>query len=243
MKSVKTLAFGLMLAAGVANGAVTSTLTAATDYNLRGISQNSKQPVLQAGLEVAGDGGLYLGGFLSSVDFDGNKSKQQTEYFSLERDVYAGYRIKTSDDVSLDFGGKYYTYNSNSLNHGEVYGALTYNADTKLSVYYSPNFINGADLSVSKPAYGIALDGTKALPANFSLLAHLGYNTGEAWTDNANRMAYLDYSVGAGYKMGKLDWAFQYVNTNLKMGQGRVTTDKMNNANRLVLSVTTKLPW
>ena len=242
MKSVKILALGLMAVAGVANAAVTSTLTAATDYNLRGISQNAKQPVLQASLDVTGESGLYLGAFLSSVSFDGNKSKQQTEYFSLERDVYVGYKIKASDDLSLDFGGKYYTYNSNSLNHGEVYSSVTYKSNLKGSVYYSPNFINGDGASISKPAYGIALDGVKTLPADFSLLAHVGYNTGEYWTDNGGS-AYIDYAVGAGYKMGKLDWALQYVNTNTTLAKGRKTDDQMNNANRIVLSVTTKLPW
>ncbi len=244
MKSVKILALGLMVAAGVANAGVTSTLTAATDYNLRGISQNAKGPVLQASLDVASQSGLYMGAFISSVSFDGNKSKQQTEYFSLERDVYVGYKIKASEDLSLDFGGKYYTYNSNSLNHGEIYSSATYKSNLKGSVYYSPNFINGDDTSISKPAYGIALDGLKTLSADFSLLAHIGYNTGEYWTENGSRSAYLDYSVGAGYKMSKLDWALQYVNTNTTLAKGnRVTTDKMNNANRIVLSVTTKLPW
>jgi uncharacterized protein (TIGR02001 family) len=120
---------------------------------------------------------------------------------------------------------------------------VTYQSNLKISAYYSPNFINGGDLSISKPAYGVALDGVRALPSDFSLLAHVGYNTGEYWTDNTATSAYMDYSVGVGYKLGKTDWAFQYVNTNTKMGQGRQTNDKMNNANRIVLSVTTKLPW
>ena len=237
MKSLKVLALGLMMTTGVVNAAVTSTLTAATDYNLRGISQNAKGPVLQASLEVSGESGLYLGAFLSSVSFDGQKLG--TEYFRLERDVYAGYRLKASDAVSLDFGGKFYTYNSNALNHGEVYAALTYKSFVKGSAYYSPNFING-NSAISKPAYGVALDASKDLPANFSLLAHAGYNTGEYWTDSAFKGAYIDYSVGAGYKMGNFNWALQYVDT----AKGtKVAADEMNSSSRMVLSVTTKLPW
>ena len=255
MKSVKILALGLMVAAGVANAGVTSTLTAATDYNLRGISQNAKSAVLQASLDYTRDSGLYIGGFLSTVDFENNGPKQSvggsydsTEYFHLERDIYAGYKIQVDDDLTLDLGGKYYTYNANSLNHGEFYTSLAYKSSVKGSLYYSPNFISGSGGNeakpLSKPAYGVALDGALALPADFSLLAHLGYNTGEYWTENASKSAYIDYALGAGYKMGKVDWALQYVNTNTTLAKGnRVTTDKMNNANRIVLSVTTKLPW
>lgn len=255
MKSVKILAIGLMMVAGVANSAVTSTLTAATDYSLRGISQNAKSAVLQASLDYSRDSGLYIGAFLSSVDFQNSGGMQpvggsynSTEYFHLERDVYAGYKIQVNDDLALDLGGKYYTYNANSLNHGEFYASLAYKSSVKGSFYYSPNFINGNGGSesnpLSKPAYGIALDGVKTLPADFSLLAHVGYNTGEYWTNNGSKSAYVDYAVGAGYKMGKADWALQYVNTNATLTKGNlVTTDKMNNANRIVLSVTTKLPW
>lgn len=235
MKSLKVLALGLMMATGVVNAAVTSTLTAATDYNLRGISQNAKGPVLQASLDWAGDSGLYLGAFISSVSFDG--SKLGTEYFRLERDIYAGYKIKASDSVSIDFGGKFYTYNSNALNHGEVYTSLTYKSLVKASAYYSPNFING-NSAVSKPAYGAALDGTIGLHGNFSLLAHVGANTGDYWSQTTK--SYYDYSAGVGYKMSNLNWALQYVDT----ARGtKVTADEMNSSSRMVLSVTTKLPW
>ena len=255
MKSVKALALGLMMVAGSANAAVTATLTAASDYSLRGISQNAKSAVLQGSLDYSRDNGFYLGLFLSAVDFENNGSRQpalgyydSTDYFHLERSLYSGYKIELDDDMSLDLGGKYYTYNANSLNHGELYTALTYKSSLKASVYYSPNFINGSGANEAKPlskaAYGIAVDGTKALPADFSVLAHVGYNTGEYWTDNGSKSAYIDYAAGFGYKMGKVDWALQYVNTNTTLTKGnRITTDKMNNANRLVLSVSTKLPW
>jgi len=260
MKHVKILSvLGLMAVAGAAHAGVTSTVTAATDYNLRGISQNAKGPVLQGTLDYARDSGVYVGLFLSQVDFENNGARQpavgyydSTDYFHLERSVYAGYKTKLADNLALDVGGKYYTYNANSLNHGEVYSSLTYKSAVKASVYYSPNFINGnlpgEAKPLSKPAYGAALDGTVALPANFSFLAHVGGNTGEYWRDYG-KGSYVDYSAGFGYKMGKIDWALQYVNTNTTMAKGnRVTqvnspNDKLNNANRIILSAVTTFAW
>lgn len=242
MRSLKIMVLSLVAATGVANAAITSTITAASDYNRRGISQNAKRPVLQASLDMERESGVYLGAFISSISFDGQK--QGTEYYRLERDIYAGFKIKASETISLDFGGKYYTYNSNVLNHGEVYGSLTYKSLLKASAYYSPNFVKGDNPALSKPVYGVAVDGALALPANFSLLGHVGYNAGEYWTDYGNKSAYLDCSIGAGYKMGKVDWALQYIDTNTTTTKGnRVLADEMNNSSRIVLSATTKLPW
>ena len=174
MKFIKTVFIGFMLAAGIANAGVSSTLVAASDYNLRGISQNAKGPVLQASLEVAGDSGLYLGAFLSSVSFDGQK--QGTEYFRLERDLYAGWKSASDEDLVFDFGTRFYTYNSNSYNHRELLAAVEYKSLLKTAIYFSPDFSSGSSGADKDEAYGLSLDGHLPLPANFSLLGHVGYN-------------------------------------------------------------------
>ena len=247
MKRVKILsAFGLLAVASAANADVSSTWTFATDYNFRGISQNSKEPVLQGSLDYAHDSGAYAGLWLSTVNFDNNgvskTNPNSQEYFHLERDVYAGLSEKLGSDLTLDLGGKYYTYNTNKLNYGEAYVSLAYKSLVKAKFSYSPNFMSGGNTAVSKPAYAASVDGAVPLPGNFSLLVQAGYNWGDYW-DKTSR-EYMDYSAGFGYTLGKVDLSAKYVNTNTTMAKGnRVTVDNLNNAERAVLSMTTKFPW
>lgn len=258
MKHAKILsALGLMAVAGAANAGVTSTWTVATDYDFRGISQNAKDPVIQASLDYAHSSGAYAGLWVSTVDFadgedkanGGNKDPKSQEWLHLERDVYAGFANKFAEDFNYDLGAVYYTYNDNDLNFAEAYASLAYKSWVKAKVFYAPDF-GGRTTSGQTSAYAASLDGTLPLSkSGFSILAHAGYNGGEYWHatpgDTKSRStAYVDYSAGVGYVMGKLNWALKYVDTTTTTSKGnRVTSDFMNNENRVILSVATTFPW
>ena len=63
-------AVGLMLVAGPAlAGEFSSTITATSDYDFRGVSQTGKDPALQLSLDYAFDSGFYAGLWGSNVDF------------------------------------------------------------------------------------------------------------------------------------------------------------------------------
>lgn len=104
-----------------------------SDYIFRGQSQTWGRPAAQFSAEVDHKSGLYAGFFLSNV------SDHWLPGADVETDLYGGYRGKFNDDVSFDVGAIYYMYpganwdesgfagtNSNSLNTGEAYAALTY---------------------------------------------------------------------------------------------------------------------
>ena len=63
MKSIKTLALvtGLLAISGVSQAQFSSTWTAVSDYDFRGVSQSGKDPALQANADYAfGDSGFSV---------------------------------------------------------------------------------------------------------------------------------------------------------------------------------------
>jgi uncharacterized protein (TIGR02001 family) len=250
MKQVKILsALSLLAAAGAANAGVSSTWTLTNDYDFRGISQTAKDPAIQASLDYAHDSGAYAGLWFSNVKFADSGYKGD-----LERDIYAGFSSKIGEDLTYDVGIVDYTYNQHLYDFYEVYASLAY-GPIKGKVYYAPDF--GGDTTVkangkneNTAAYAATVDATIPLPANFSILGHVGYSSGEYFTkywdspgSNVN-YTYVDYSAGVGYAAGKFNLALKYVDTNATAKKGNlVTSDIFNNENRIVFTVATTFPW
>jgi uncharacterized protein (TIGR02001 family) len=216
MKQVKILsALGLMTIVGAANAGVSSTITATNDYDFRGITQTAEDPALQASLDIAQDNGWYVGAWASNVDFGSEAN--------VELDVYTGITGKITDNTLWDIGVVYYTYPGESnLNTGEIYGSLSY-MWLKGKMSYTTDVASSGD-------DGLYLDASVniPLPANFSLQAHVGQSSGEAYADDI-----LDYSAGAGYAAGNFNIALKYVDTD------RDGADD----GRVILTVATTFPW
>lgn len=244
MKSIKVLsALGLLAVAGSANAAVTSTWTLTNDYDFRGITQSAKDPALQASLDYAHDSGFYAGVWFSNVKF------AETGYKGdLERDLYLGITNKINDDLTYDVGVIAYTYNQHLYDWSEIYGALT-TGPVKFKLAYTPDY--GGDFISSHKnvaAWALMADATIPLPSNFSLLAHAGYNFGDAFKSYSSGGVagdpYVDYSVGVGYTAGKFNLALKYIDTTTTVGKGnRVTSDVFNNEGRVAFTVGTTFPW
>ena len=90
-----------------------------SDFVFRGISQTRGRPALQGSLELAREGGLYIGAFASNVAFPDTNARQ-------ELDLSAGYRVALGT-VNLDIAATAYTYpgyraepGQNGLNYAEV---------------------------------------------------------------------------------------------------------------------------
>lgn len=112
-----------------------------SDYRVRGISQTSFKPALQAGIDFAHKSGFYLGTFVSNVDWV--KELNGATKGSYELDLYGGYKGSITSDVGFDVGAITYRYPGNdsgvanpgkgiaagafsNANTTEVYGALSY---------------------------------------------------------------------------------------------------------------------
>ena len=244
---------GLALVTGAAQAGVTSTVTATNDYDFRGNSQSAKDPALQASVDYAADSGWYVGAWASNIDFF--EPDQDPKY---ELDLYSGFTGTTESGLGWDAGFVYYSYPQESdFSYAEIYGSLSYSW-FKGKIWYSNAFGGDAAEAVSKSntgsddvaAWYVEGNATNPLPANFSVLLHAGYSTGDYW-DNAfcnydasgNPTAcddQIDYSAGVGYTLGKFNLALKYVDTD---GDVVVKSDEFNNEGRVVFTIATTFPW
>jgi uncharacterized protein (TIGR02001 family) len=232
---------GLLAAAGAAQAGVSSTWTLTNDYDFRGNSQSSTDPAIQASLDYAADGGWYIGAWASNVDFGPGVD------VNYELDLYTGFTKSYDNGFGWDAGLIYYTYpDDTDFNYFEIYGSVTYNW-FKGKIWYSDAFGGDAAKDVAKAISGtdkvsawyVEGNGTFPLPANLSLLAHVGYSTGDYW-DNAFGDDQLDWSVGVGYTVGHFNLGLKWVDTD---GDVKVKDDAFNNEGRVIFTVATTFPW
>jgi uncharacterized protein (TIGR02001 family) len=182
-----------------------------TDYRFRGISQTDRNPAIQGGFDWSHDSGFYLGTWGSNVDFAG----------SLELDYYAGYAGDITDSVAFDVGAIYYDYpgDGGSLEFWEIYGGLSGDlGPVSLSgkVSYSDDYFGE-----SGTAFYYDLGASYALPAEFSLSAHFGYQTiddgaaSDAGFFSSSEDSYKDWSIGVSRSFMGVDLDLSYLDTNL----------------------------
>ncbi|MBC7469177.1 MAG: hypothetical protein H7322_07610 [Ramlibacter sp.] len=173
---------------------------AVTDYRFRGISQTSKKPAIQGGIDFAHKSGFYLGTFVSNVkwvkDFNGATKG------AYELDLYGGYKGEIMKDLAYDVGLITYRYPGNNsgaagtpgaglytkADTNEIYGALTY---TIYTAKYSRSLGNFLGNPGSSGSDYIELAAGFDLGSGFTLTPHIGHQRVKN-TANAN---YTDYSL------------------------------------------------
>jgi uncharacterized protein (TIGR02001 family) len=230
MRNLRILAaLGLITAAGAADAGVSSTWTIASDYDFRGVTQTDENPALQASLDYAHDSGWYVGAWGSNVDFPGYNG-------SMELDLYTGFTGTTEGGLGWDAGIVWYSYpgSDDSATEAkipdfpEIYGSLSFGW-FKGKVSYSNDFGG-----TSEDAFYLDASATVPLPANFSILAHVGYSEGDAiktlYGDN-----YVDYAAGVGFTGGHFNLALKYVDQDIDSSLGL--------GDRVIFTVATTFPW
>jgi uncharacterized protein (TIGR02001 family) len=221
------MAAGLLLASAAANAQFSSTWTAASEYDFRGVSQSAKDPALQGSVDYAFSNGFAVGAWASNVDYgpiDGD----------VELDLYASYTGAINDALSWTTGITYYAFPSSDIpDYPEIFVGLNYNQFSFKQWYTNDLF--GTDES----AWYTEANATFPLPANFSLLLHAGYSYGDAFDTFGEDL--FDYSVGVGYALGKFNLALKYTGTNAD--DTKIEDDLFNNEGRVFFSVATTFPW
>ena len=234
MKAIKTLALvtGLLAVGGVcqAQAKFSSTWTAVSDYDFRGVSQSSKSPALQASADVtAGESGFSAGMWASNVDFNTDDD--------MELDFYANYQKAINDIFTFTAGGTYYDYplGADIDGYPEFYlGANLGNFSFKQ--WYSDDFYAGGDTAMYTE-----LNYTQALGEKFSLNFHAGYSWGDYW-DNTVGNDPIDYAVQLNYTAGNFQLFGKFTGTDAS-GVYKTTTDVNNNEPRFLIGVSTTFPW
>ena len=212
------LGAGCAFAQDVGSGAneVSGNVALTTDYRFRGISQTNTDPAIQGGLDFSMEPGIYIGAWGSNVAFGS----------SVEMDFYVGFASDISEDISYDVGVLYYSYPGDSgmptLDYTEIYGSLGFYGAT-VALNYSPDYFAGTD-----SFWYVAGDYSFPLGDNFSIDAHLGLNMFDSSADFTEFLAispfneagddYLDYSLGISTSAAGVDFALQYVGTDISSG-------------------------
>jgi uncharacterized protein (TIGR02001 family) len=197
---------------------------AVSDYRFRGISQTSKKPAIQGGVDFALKSGLYAGAWASNVnwvkDFNGATKG------SLELDLFGGYKGEIAKDLSFDVGLITYQYPGNNsgaagtpgaggfsnANTNEIYGGLTYGM---FSAKYSRSL---GDFLGNKNTSGsgyLELSAAVDLGNGYTLTPHLGRQV----VTNTSAANYTDYALTIGKDLGNgISLSGAVMGTNAKSG-------------------------
>lgn len=192
---------------GPVPGRFSGSLTFATEYAWRGVSQSNRQPVGQAEIDWRFDHGLYLGTWISNVDFGDGAS--------FELDFFAGWATKRGN-WKLDLGFIYYLYPL--LNSDRFYPEFTINASYDfgrfdVGGFFAATWNHG---QAGDPAYYPAIDLRIDLVWTLMLRTHVGYQFGNGSGKGADE---FDWSVGVSASHWGFDARLAYIDTNRSADQ------------------------
>lgn len=230
-------AAGALLVAGTApaQAELSATVTAATDYDFRGITQTALDPAIQLGIDWAHENGIYAGLWGSNLDFgDG------AEGSDVEVDLILGYSASVTEGVDFDVGATYYLYlpDDDDIDYLELYAGLSQEIFSG-KLWYSPDYGNSGD-----SAWYLDGNASFPLPREFALNLHLGYNAGDYWDDAENGVdEFFDYSIGIGRSFGRFDFELKWIDgSDLKEADG-TPDDVFSSESKVFFSVATTFPW
>lgn len=229
-KSVLALPM-LAAASSLVHAEVTGTLTAVSDYDFRGQTQSSGDPALQGSIDWAGESGLSAGIWASTVDFGPGTDSD------VEFDLYAGYEMSLSDDLSWNVGGVYYLYqgDGDDVDYLELSTGLSYE-DFSTKLWYAPDFVNS-----DESAWYVEANYSVGLPQEFSLDLHAGYSFGDYWDQAGGE--YFDYSIGVSRSFGNLNASLKWVDGSDYEPGDYSRSQPFSSKGTVILSLGTSLPW
>ena len=222
---------------------VTGSVTLASEYRLRGISQTDSDPAIQGAITVAHSSGVYVSAWASNLAGNGTWGGSNMEF-----DAIAGFSTAVGP-VTLDAGGIYYIYPGTSgHDFFEIYGSVSGKlgpVNAKVGTYWAPPQTN-IGISGSKgnniwvyTDLGLPIEGTP-----ITLKAHAGYSDGDSlYTkgaaafdpfDTEGSHGVFDYGVCVDFTWKALTLNVSYIGTdldrsyaNLNFGAGSHTGRKI----------------
>ncbi len=207
---------------------VSGTLTLATDYVFRGISQTNENPSVQGSFDYGHACGVYAGVWASNIDFAD----------SIEIDWYVGF-TNAIGELTYDLTAFFYSYpgaddNAAEMDYWEFHVGLFYEIKMPLAptigvAYdYSPDFFGEDDTAHH---YSSSLDLT--LPYDFGLGATVGYQdvTGDKTSPGGFDYAWWKISLSKELEGFELDLSYWDTNEEEILGENIASE-------RIVFSIT-----
>jgi len=175
MKSIKTLALvtGLLAISGVSQAQFSSTWTAVSDYDFRGVSQSGKDPALQGSADYAfGDSGFSVGAWASNVDWAPAEDE-------IELDLYFNYTGKINDTFAWTAGATWYDYPDGDDLDGFWEAYVGFNAGAfSMKQWFADDYVAAGESAMYTEA-----NYTEPMTDALSLALHVGYSWGDFWED------------------------------------------------------------
>ncbi|WP_455233843.1 TorF family putative porin [Thiogranum longum] len=231
MKFSKTiLASALLAAAGVAQAELSANIAAQSNYYFRGVTQTDDKAAISGGLDWGADSGLYLGTWMSNVDFGGKED--------VEVDLYGGFGGDIGDTgLGYDLSVWYYWYpgaggdaQGGDLDYTEVSGSLSFGMLTG-TVNYTIDSENDDDgpFVDGDLYYNASID----LPIDyegFGVSAFIGYYD---FTDdgkkNVGDLSYTHWGIGVSKDAGEFgSFSLNYEQTDGDEDDGVATDENPN---------------
>lgn len=106
---VLATAVASVLASGMAAAQLSANAAITSNYIWRGVSQTLDQAAGQGGIDWSDDSGLYIGTWVSNVDFSGDYGDGYEDGTGYEMDVYAGFSGEAGG-LGYDLGVITYQY-------------------------------------------------------------------------------------------------------------------------------------
>ena len=198
-------------------GDISATLTAASNYLFRGISQTDNIPAVQGSfdysLEVFEGFSVYAGVWGSNINFkDGGDAV-------IEVDTYFGIQ-GAIDKFTWKLGGIYYAYPGSegfrNYNYWEINGSVGYDfgiAAVTAGLNYSPDYFAGTGNGFY-PAGDVTIPIPLLTDFGPYVSGHIGH---QFIKDNAlfGARDYTEWAIGIGAKVEGLNLALKYQDTNL----------------------------
>jgi len=223
----------LAVAASAAHAGVTATPAVTSDYDFRGISQSAAGPAGSLGVDF-NSGAVHLGTWVSTIEW-GPTYKGSTEW-----DLLADYTFGSDETVKVNVGVIDYMYPS-----------MTDQNTVEPWVTVSKNWFSGS-VRYTNDWFGLGkawyLEGNGTFPigeSGYSVVAHLGRSTGDAWKS----IEYTDASLALSKTFGNFTGAIKYVTSDAPELTSKQSLKAFGKANafetrdRVILTVSTTLPW
>ena len=209
MKTTKlAAACGLSLSLGVCASAMAEGLSAnigaVSNYMWRGVTQTQDDPAIQGGIDYGFANGLYVGTWVSNVDFGSSKP-------NYEIDGYGGYAGEFGD-FSYDLSGTYYAYPDadGDADFFELGASGTWKVITLGLAYTAWGEVSDGPFDTGDLYYYGSVE--IPLPKEFSIGATLGYY------DFDDDKAFYETSAGT-IRSKSLDYTHWGVNISKDVGE------------------------